>query len=460
MPSRLITLCLAFALLTPRAAVAEGTESPPAELYYSLRLPMDGGSIDAGKLLGSLIAQVGIDASVLTDLIDAKIDVSKTTGRVTLKAIETATRGIVAFERDRGENPALVIKVNRAALRRERTAFNNKIMRLVQAWYPQAADKINGRHGLFLHSAKPDARPAPLGEQKLPAHVVVLVHGLDEPGDVWDTLAPALIKDGHAVCEFRYPNDQPVVRSAKTLAEGLALVKAAGAKEVTLIGHSMGGLVCRETLTGSDGYYGSAAGAGVPEKLPAVRRLIMAGTPNQGAALALLQPAGDVRETLIRAFSGDRLLFGSFFDGAGEAGDDLQPGSTFLIKLNARPMPKDVPTTILAARVSPVSAAKIEGFRLASKLLVSSPTDEMLDKITSTLKTVAEEVGDGCVSVESTKIAGIDDHVLVAGNHTTMLDQVGSKPGRLAAVDVILQRMKGDAENAREKETKDEQKRD
>ena len=36
---------------------------------------------------------------------------------------------------------------------------------------------------------------------------VVLAHGLDEPGNLWADLGPALAENGFNVLEFRYPND-------------------------------------------------------------------------------------------------------------------------------------------------------------------------------------------------------------------------------------------------------------
>ena len=42
-----------------------------------------------------------------------------------------------------------------------------------------------------------------------------LVHGLDDPGEVWQVLAPELVKHGLDVFLLHYPNDQPVAESAQ-----------------------------------------------------------------------------------------------------------------------------------------------------------------------------------------------------------------------------------------------------
>lgn len=73
---------------------------------------------------------------------------------------------------------------------------------------------------------------------------VLLAHGLDEPGNLWADLGPALEEQGYRVFEFRYPNDQPIHESTLFLAKQLAaLLQAEDPPDgLHLVGHSMGGL--------------------------------------------------------------------------------------------------------------------------------------------------------------------------------------------------------------------------
>ena len=75
-------------------------------------------------------------------------------------------------------------------------------------WFPELMAPDDGWHGLHQRAAG-DADSLQ----------VVLIHGLDEPGDIWDDLVPALHTAGFDVWEFRYPNDQGVDRSAEYLAK-------------------------------------------------------------------------------------------------------------------------------------------------------------------------------------------------------------------------------------------------
>ena len=98
----------------------------------------------------------------------------------------------------------------------------------------------DGWHGLHRRDPGPGApfqpegldQPAPLNPSNPSpgaARSLVLIHGLDEPGDIWDDLAPALTAAGHAVWEYRYPNDQGIERSADWLAELWPTLPSGGA---------------------------------------------------------------------------------------------------------------------------------------------------------------------------------------------------------------------------------------
>ena len=83
----------------------------------------------------------------------------------------------------------------------------------LRAWFPAAMNPDDVWHG--LHRRAPASGTA--NQPPVAALSLVLIHGLDEPGDIWDDLAPALTAAGYAVWEYRYPNDQGIDRSADWL---------------------------------------------------------------------------------------------------------------------------------------------------------------------------------------------------------------------------------------------------
>lgn len=291
----------------------------------------------------------------------------------------------------------------------------------------------------------------PLGSAA-PARVVLLVHGLDEPGSIWDDLTPALRDAGHAVARFDYPNDQPIAESAALLGAALRDLRARGVRQVDVVGHSMGGLIARDVLTRPGLYAGKAAGH---DDLPDVPRLVTVGTPNAGSPWAKLRAVAEIREQVERFFSDPardwRGLLGYLGDGMGEAGDDLLPGSAYLGDLNARALPRGVAITIIAGRMAPVQNEDL-AWLADSWLLRQLVGREDAEKVAQGIHDLSTQLGDGVVPVASTPLRGVDDVVLLEGaNHRTMLRAsrlingarglVGEAPTSPEAIPVILDRL-------------------
>lgn len=289
-------------------------------------------------------------------------------------------------------------------------------------------------------------------EQSAPERIVLLVHGLDEPGSIWDDLTPALRDAGYDVARFDYPNDQPIADSGDLLGAALRDLKARGVKRVDLVGHSMGGLIARDVLTREGLYAGRARGH---DDLPDVPRLITVGTPNAGSPWAKLRAIAEIREQAERFFSDPardwRGLLGYLGDGMGEAGDDLLPGSAYLAGLNARPLPRDVAITIIAGRMAPVQNEDL-AWLAESWLLKRLVGREDAEKLAEGIHDLSTQLGDGVVPVASTPLRGVEDVVLLEGaNHRTMLRAsrlidgarglVGEAPSSPEAIPVILDRL-------------------
>jgi hypothetical protein len=278
---------------------------------------------------------------------------------------------------------------------------------------------------------------APAG---LPARVVLLVHGLDEPGDIWDDLAPALAAAGHTVARFDYPDDQHIPVSADLLSQSLAGLRAAGVADADLVCHSMGGLVARDALT-------RAALAQSPR--PRVPRLILLGTPSAGSPLARFEALAEAREQIARtARTRDwHDLLGFFTDGRGEAADDLLPGSPFLADLNQRPWPEGTTiTAVVGQLLEPAAAAH----RLESTLATHLGAEPAHDAAEH-LRAWAATLGDGVVPAESAAPAGVTDVVRVSATHRGMVrlwsfargarDPIGHEPATPPAIPIVLARL-------------------
>lgn len=289
-------------------------------------------------------------------------------------------------------------------------------------------------------------------EGETPEHIVLLIHGLDEPGQVFDDLAPALVQAGYAVARFEYPNDQSPALSADLLGESLGALRASGTRRIEIIGHSMGGLVARDALT-REGIYGGLAGG--HDDLPNVDRLIMVGTPNHGSPWARLRAIGEIREHLVRFRQSDsydpRQLLAFLSDGLGDAGSDLLPGSAYLAELNARPLPRGVRLTTVVGEIATVEGPELSWVResrVLRALLGKAHMAALLDSIDELMT----ELGDGVVTARSARLEGVEDAPLVTGSHRGMLFRIeaearvraaltGSAEDQPPAIGIILDRL-------------------
>ncbi len=426
------------------SAVVVGAEEIRQDdpLVHTAHLSLQNGSVSLGEVLAQMLEWVGFDGGSVRKAVTLQIAVAGPAGKIQLQQLEKVTDGIVRFKVDATQ---LTLTLDRVALRAKEKQIRHQVRVFMEQWFPEQAAAARMQYGLRV--VRPNGQRSELPHHFAIEYAVVLVHGIDEPGDIWDSLIPHLQKAGYTAIEFFYPNDQPIVDSAKLLAVELARLRGLGIEQVSLVSHSMGGLVCREMLTSpeappeiSDTEL-TLPGA-LPGGLPGVDRLIMVGTPNGGSSLAPLRLVGEMREQVIRYFSGDGGLFGSMFDGAGEAQVDLLPGSSFLRTLNARPHPAGVHYTSIAGIASPISEAKIRQWDRQAKGYLSKQGQAMALALRGALAGLVRGVGDGCVSLASTRLAGVTDHVTVEANHRTLLRQVGPFGEEVpVAIPIILDRL-------------------
>lgn len=279
----------------------------------------------------------------------------------------------------------------------------------VRSWFrktfPESAARASEKFGFF----EMDRAVVPFTKENW----VILAHGLDEPGNLWADLGPALGEAGYNVLEFRYPNDQPVNESSVLLSKELAdLIKADSSMEgFHLIGHSMGGLVLRNFITHPD----LLSVASWRDAHP-VKTLIQLGTPNHGSWLANYRLPVELRDHLFKDYGMDAIL-GMVWDGAGEAQLDLKPESPFLDRLNDRSFPKDIYWVGVAGTGSPVGLPSVKVWADA----LQEPLNESIDKIQDTFPEVFKGSGDGVVSIRSVQCDEMNEIHYVDAHHRNMV---------------------------------------
>ncbi len=291
-----------------------------------------------------------------------------------------------------------------------------------------------------------------LDELPAPRRLILLVHGLDEPGDIWADLAPAIVEAGHSVARFEYPNDQRVHDSAALMLEHLRTARAAGVEEVVIVAHSMGGLVSFDALTRTDGYAGDPSG---PGPFPRVTRFIAVGTPWEGSPWAPLRAAAEIREQVMRWLMEEswdlRPVLNYRKDGSGQAGQDLTPGSALITELAGRPWPAGLPLTVLAGQIARPDDDNFQQLE-DSKLLRQVLGQEQLDALLADLRRASEELGDGVVSAQSALARPTEDAHIFEVNHRALIRRspvdwlTGQDPAGPPGIPIILERIAEDSD--------------
>ncbi|MBW2201310.1 MAG: acetyltransferase [Deltaproteobacteria bacterium] len=327
----------------------------------------------------------------------------------------------------------VVIQVVRYIFREEERRTRIYIREAIKKKYPQAVNQLKATHGL-----RPFEQPIPSLKPDAHKSEVILLHGLDDPGKIWMNLAPVLVNAGFHVLIMTYPNDQPITESAQFFLKQIESYMVSGTGSISIVAHSMGGLVAREMLTNPALFYTEKVDKG---ELPAVERLIMVGTPNHGSGLAQFRIFTEFRDQLSNLFNENYHWLQGILDGAGEAGIDLIPGSKFLKKLNRRPHPYNVNMLVIAGVMSPWQKNEIEEFARTLEVKLPGDARGTAKKMENVLLSMSDEIGDGLVSVDSARLPDVPIRI-VKGTHLSMIRNIRAGSQRIPpAIPIIIKQL-------------------
>lgn len=387
-------------------------------------VPAENGVVKLSDISKSLLQYAEIDLSGI-ELADWRnssrsIDFSSFAARISLRATDIALGDGIDFEIDRS-NDRLVVEIHHdllgARFRATKARMRNLILGLGsdESWKRQ--------FGLMLddgivpddieQSKNADIKKIIFSKKRL----CIFVHGLNSRSSMMKPLAEMIKKEGFAVGYFDYPNDDQISRSAILFSEELKKHRIRfPTQKISIIAHSMGGLVARKAIEDSRLDPGN------------VDQLIMICTPNQGSNLAKVAIGQDVWEHFASgagALPSLSRLQSSLADGVNDAATDLQPDSKFLAELNKLPRNKSVRYSSLLGNNGTIKknqveslAKRIEKWSLDSKW-VKLVTRNGLKKIED-FSEIVEGKGDGVVAVEAAALKGVEDVKVFGVTHRSM----------------------------------------
>jgi pimeloyl-ACP methyl ester carboxylesterase len=404
---------IASALFLPLVLSASAAAAP-----HEARVPLRDGRLDLGDFSAALCREMHLPPIKLG------------TGHVSLEGARGSLL-VTAMNQSLGDglhvsvrDGALVLHVDPSKLPHNCEAMSKALRVFTAVAAPEATAAQAAYYGLALPEHFDPTRP-----------LVVLVHGLDCDRVNWGGMAQCLIAEGYQLAYFTYPSDQPIAESAAFFGRHMtALRRAFPAAEVNVLAYSMGGLVSRAYIEGSD-YAGG------------VQRLIMVGTPNTGSGWSRLRMLLEIQEHY-HLWQHEPKWSPTWMitDGLGEAGRDLRPGSKFLTHLNALPRRDGVKYTIISGDQHPTSRMQAEWLDGAARCIPRGAsgwwgfrqTKSGLQSQASKARNRADR-GDGPVAVSRTKLDGVDDVVTVHADHVRLYIGTDTEPP--AAWDTIRDRL-------------------
>jgi pimeloyl-ACP methyl ester carboxylesterase len=272
---------------------------------------------------------------------------------------------------------------------------------------------------------------------------VCLVHGLNSSSGGFVHMIPWLEQAGYGIVIYDYAFNRSLEESCAAFARDWnALRRQVGeTRPWSILAHSMGALLARSLVE--------------DETSPVrdVSSLILIAPVNQGSHLAKMQTVIQLMNGL-QAINGKKTTSAMLHlsDGLGQAAEDMLPGSVFLKKTNGRQRRAGIPYHILAGDsgfLTREGRAQIE-----ARLEVVTRNAGILGRLTKVatadlpdlLDELTDGTGDGCVSVERTRLDGVPDHVTIHANHAELIRAplLFPDPGPVACMPYALRWLRED----------------
>ncbi len=420
-------------------------DSAPAQPNKVVVLPIDGRGVDSGLLFQSVANELHWVSGSVAGF--ARVFGIEATGtHITSEQLDTLVQNFptvfsyhASSSTQKADSRTNELAVDTAALSAMLAEKKSGLRRWLAGLDGQALSEMT-----LIAETWPSDRSA-----RAPARIVIVTPGLHSPTGSAVELGKELHRRTHfPICVFRYPNDGPIAESAQWLIEELQeLHRQYPTSHLTLVTHSMGGLVARGAIELSrldDDNARSSLAARVQ-----LDQLIQICPPNHGSALGEYGPLLEGFEQLYNLThrredgSRERVLVKMITDGFNEASAELNPDSDLLKELNGRERDASVRYTILAGDAGPLKPA-MTGLlggaweRLASAIQGPKEVDTRVRDLLACHE-LQQGLGDGVVSVDSAQLAGVDDFVLLPMHHLSwaLLDT----PAGQAMVDAIVARL-------------------
>jgi pimeloyl-ACP methyl ester carboxylesterase len=272
---------------------------------------------------------------------------------------------------------------------------------------------------------------------------ICLVHGLNSSSGGFVHMIPWLEAAGYGIVVYDYPFNRRLDESCAAFARDWAAFRREVKDKLpwSIVAHSMGALLARSLVEDEASWARD------------VSSLVLIAPVNQGSHLAKVQTLVQISNGLsaINGKNSTKAML-SLSDGLGQAAQDMLPGSAFLKALNVRPRRGEVSYHILAGDRGFLTREARE--ELEARIELVTKNGGILGRLArlatadmpALLGELTDGTGDGCVSVERTRLEGVPDHVTIHANHAELIRAplLFADPGPVACMPELLRSLKED----------------
>ncbi len=410
-------------ILAPTNAVA--AQESATNQVVQIEVSSTNGKIQWSKIADAVTRELGLKVPFIDQMSSQELDLKATSTRWLLFGVNQALQPAIRISIDRSAL-AVVVKIDPAELKHRTRKISNS--------FRASLNWIKGQQESGLRPFFESATETDTSELESAKHIVVLVHGFNSSNDRMNTLAQRIKKSGtrkdpRTVARFDYVTSDGVQTAADLLDQELRQLVAKNPDcQISLVTHSMGGLVSRAVIERE------------AFDVTQVKRIIMIAPPNHGTNLADLPPNTDQFITLLSQFdvNGIRQALQDLAAEANLAIEDLQPSSEILGELNDLERNPNIHYSILLGNQGLLTVAQnkklnqlARRMQKADQQLIVQGGRELAALMTLLAGEIVSPKGDGVVSVDSGKLDQVDDTLVMKFRHSDLLRDDASSQARV-----------------------------
>ncbi len=366
------------------------------------------GKVSWAKIADAVAKQAGVEIPAIKRIPSGgELDIKAPATRWILVGVNLALQPAIRISARR-RTESVVIEIDKTEIEHARKKWGARLRHV-----KTAADAAKGEtFGIVPYDATKKLENA--------KQIAIIVHGFNSSPKQFQPLAskiesPQTRSEAIRTASFHYSTRKGVANAAREFEKHLKqLVQKNPDCEITLITHSMGGIVSRLVIE-KDNF-----------ELPQIKQIIMVAPPNKGSNLALLPIGTDRFDPVLARIDRTKIrdTLRQLVAEVNLAVEDLRPKSELMKKLDKQKRNPNIDYSIILGNKAVLTATQAQVLKTFSKQMKTAKQKHVVkggQEIAEVLAKLSQELvspqGDGVVGLNSGKLRGVDDVVVLKFKH-------------------------------------------